>query len=103
MSLIEIAMPKSWNEGTVSFVPVWSHGSTTTNFGVVWALQAVARSDDDAMDVAFEDELRPAGQVHAVITPLDVLRAARGFHVHLTRGSAMGGSGNSRRRCAGSR
>jgi hypothetical protein len=52
----EIAMPKSWDEGTVTFQPVWSHPSTTTNFGVVWALQAVAVSDDDAMDAAFGTE-----------------------------------------------
>jgi hypothetical protein len=48
-----VRMPKSWNEGTVTFVPLWSHPSTTTNFGVVWQLQAVAISDDDAQDVAF--------------------------------------------------
>jgi hypothetical protein len=52
----EIAMPKSWNNGTVTFQPVWSHASTTTNFGVVLALQAVATSDDDALDVAFGTE-----------------------------------------------
>lgn len=52
----EIAMPKSWNDSTITFQPVWSHASTTTNFGVVWALQAVARSDDDAGDVAFGTE-----------------------------------------------
>lgn len=51
-----IAMPKSWNLGTVTFQPVWSHPSTTTNFGVVWALQGVATSDDDALDVAFGTE-----------------------------------------------
>jgi hypothetical protein len=48
-----VRMPKSWNEGTVTFVPVWSHASTTTNFGVVWGLDAVAISDDDAGDAAF--------------------------------------------------
>jgi hypothetical protein len=32
---------------------VWSHAATVTNFGVVWGLDAVAISDDDAMDVAF--------------------------------------------------
>jgi len=48
-----IRMPKSWNEGTVTFAPTWSHASTTTNFGVVWGLQAVAISNDDAADVAF--------------------------------------------------
>lgn len=48
-----IRMPKSWNEGTVTFVPVWSHASTTTNFGVVWALEAVAISNDDTLDAAW--------------------------------------------------
>jgi len=48
-----IAMPKSWNEGTVTFVPYWSHASTTTNFGVVWSLQGVAVSNDDAIAQAF--------------------------------------------------
>lgn len=48
-----IRMPKSWNEGTVTFIPVWSHAATTTNFGVVWGLDAVAISDDDTLDVAF--------------------------------------------------
>lgn len=48
-----IRMPKSWDEGTVTFAPVWSHAATTTNFGVVWDLQGVAVSDDDAIAVAF--------------------------------------------------
>lgn len=52
----DVRMPKSWNEGTVTFFPVWSHAATTTNFGVVWALDAVAVSDDDALDVAFGTE-----------------------------------------------
>jgi hypothetical protein len=48
-----IVMPKSWDEGTVTFRAHWSHAATTTNFGVVWDLQAVAVSDDDAIAVAF--------------------------------------------------
>ncbi len=48
-----IRMPKSWNEGTVTFSPVWSHAATTVNFGVVWDLQGVAVSDDDPIAVAF--------------------------------------------------
>jgi hypothetical protein len=48
-----VRMPKSWNESTVTTHFVWSHGATTTNFGVVWGLQGVAISDDDALDVAF--------------------------------------------------
>lgn len=48
-----IAMPKGWNESTVTFQAVWTHPATATNFGVVWDLQGVAVSDDDAIDVAY--------------------------------------------------
>jgi hypothetical protein len=46
-------MPKSWDEGTVTAAFVWSHPSTTTNFGVVWGLQAVAISNDDTVAAAY--------------------------------------------------
>lgn len=48
-----VAMPKSWNEGTVTAQFVWSHAATTTNFGVVWGIHGVAFGDDDAQDAAF--------------------------------------------------
>lgn len=48
-----IPMPKAWGQGTVTFKPIWSHASTATNFGVVWELQAVAVSDDDAIAAAY--------------------------------------------------
>ncbi|TIO04564.1 hypothetical protein [Mesorhizobium sp.] len=48
-----ILMPKSWNEGTITFKPVWSHAATTTNFGVAWFCQGLALSNDDAADAAF--------------------------------------------------
>jgi hypothetical protein len=48
-----IPMPESWDEGTITFAPVWSHAATTTNFGVVWDLQAVAISNDDGIAVAY--------------------------------------------------
>lgn len=44
-----LPMPKSWNLGTVTFRPVWSHPATTVNFGTVWSLQAIALSNDDAI------------------------------------------------------
>lgn len=47
-----VKMPKSWNKSTVTATFTWSHASTTTNFGVVWALEAVAFSDADAGDAA---------------------------------------------------
>lgn len=46
-----IAMPKSWNEGTVSFQTLWTAASGSG--GVVWGLQAVAVGDGDGLDAAF--------------------------------------------------
>jgi len=48
-----LAMPKGWDEGSLTFHALWSHPSTATNFGVVWSLSAVAVGNDDALDVAF--------------------------------------------------
>lgn len=48
-----VMMPKSWNEGTVSFKAVWSHAATTVNFGVTWNLAGLALGDTDAADAAF--------------------------------------------------
>jgi len=48
-----IPMPKKWNEGTITARFLWSHGSTATNFDVVWGIQAVAVSNNDAIGVAF--------------------------------------------------
>lgn len=47
---VMIPMPKSWDEGTVTFQFVWTAGATGN---VVWAAQGVAFSDDDALDSAF--------------------------------------------------
>ena len=49
----QVAMPKSWDEGTVTFEVIWYHPSTTTNFGVVWSLAGTALSDTNALDTAF--------------------------------------------------
>jgi hypothetical protein len=46
-------MPKGWDEGTLICQFMWSHPSTTTNFGVVWAIEAVAFANDDPLDSAF--------------------------------------------------
>jgi hypothetical protein len=46
-----IAFPKSWNEGTVTFIPHWTAASGSGT--VQWDLSAVAISNDDALDVAF--------------------------------------------------
>lgn len=48
-----IPMPKKWNAGTITARFRWSHASTLTNFGVVWALQAVGVGDDDTIAVNY--------------------------------------------------
>lgn len=48
-----LTMPKSWNEGTITFAPIWSHAATATNFGVVWQLQGIAVSDNEAIGTAY--------------------------------------------------
>jgi hypothetical protein len=45
----QIAFPKSWNEGTILFQVFWSSTATDTD-GVSWGLQAVARSDNEAIE-----------------------------------------------------
>lgn len=46
-----VQMPKSWNEGTLTAVIVWSHPTGAGD--VVWGLQGLARSDTDPLDAAF--------------------------------------------------
>ena len=48
-----VPMPKKWNRGTVTARFLWSHGATSTNFGVAWQLQAVAMGNDDAIGVDY--------------------------------------------------
>lgn len=45
-----VAMPKSWNESTVTFQALWTAASGSG--GVAWGLAAYSFSDDDAMDTA---------------------------------------------------
>jgi hypothetical protein len=46
-------MPESWDEGALTYRVVWQHAATTTNFGFVAQLQAVAFSNDDALAANF--------------------------------------------------
>lgn len=48
-----VSMPKRWNVGTISASIEWSHAATTTNFGVVWLVQAMAIGDGDNMATAY--------------------------------------------------
>ena len=48
----QVAFPKSWNEGTVTYQVIWSTTGTDTN-AVIWGLQGIALSDNEAIDTAF--------------------------------------------------
>ena len=48
-----IPLPKRWNRGTITARFRWSHAATTTNFGVMWAIQAVAVGDNEAINQAY--------------------------------------------------
>lgn len=67
-----IPMPKSWNNGTVTFQVLWTFASSSG--GVVFALEAVACSDGDTLDVAFgtavqvADTALTANQCHVSAT-----------------------------------
>lgn len=44
-------MPKGWNEGTVTAFISWTAASGSGD--VIWGIEALARSNDDALDTAF--------------------------------------------------
>jgi hypothetical protein len=48
-----VPMPKSWNEGTVTAQFIWTAAAGTAAQTVTWGIQAVAISNDDALDAAF--------------------------------------------------
>ena len=47
-----IAMPKSWNEGTITYQVYWTQNSTNTG-NCIFGLEAVACADSDTIDVAY--------------------------------------------------
>lgn len=64
----QIAMPKSWNLGTLTFISYWTAASGTGT--VTFTMQAQAISNDDVLDTAFSggvsvtDTLIATGDVH---------------------------------------
>ena len=57
-----IAMPKSWNEGTLTYQVYWAPSTTNTG-DAIFGLQGVACADNDTIDVAYGTaiELTDAG------------------------------------------
>lgn len=48
-----VVIPKRWDRGTLTAIFDWSHAATTTNFNVLWGIQAVAVGDNEAINQAF--------------------------------------------------
>lgn len=65
-----IPMPKSWNDGTITFQVIWTFATGSAAQTVDWALEAVAISDDDPISATFgtavvvTDTAIAAGDVH---------------------------------------
>ena len=51
-----VAMPKSWNEGTITYQAYWSPSTTNTG-NAIFGLQAVACADNDTIDVAYGTQI----------------------------------------------
>lgn len=49
--------PANWDASTFTVTVYWTHPATTTNFGVVWELSALALDDSDALDQAMGAEV----------------------------------------------
>ena len=47
-----VAMPKSWNEGTITYQVYWSPSTTNTG-NCIFGVQGVACADGDTIDVAY--------------------------------------------------
>lgn len=69
-----IAMPKSWNESTVTAQVLWKDAATAGTGDVIWGVQCLAVGNDDAMDTAFgtaqtaTDTFIAAGDLHIAPT-----------------------------------
>ena len=59
-----VAMPKSWNEGTVTFQAYWTSAGTNTGT-VAWAMAGVACADDNPIDVAYGTAVVATAKAHS--------------------------------------
>jgi hypothetical protein len=65
-----VAMPKSWDEGTLSFQPYWTASGGSVAQTVRWGLQGKPLSNDDSLDAASagsatsDDALIATGDLH---------------------------------------
>lgn len=76
----KLSLPEQWNAGTVKAKLYWTAASGSG--AVVWAVQAVACSDDDAIDATWG----------TAVTVTDTLLSANDCHIATTGAITIGGS-----------
>ena len=59
-----VAMPKSWNEGTITFQAYWTSAGTNTGT-VAWAMSGVSVGDNDAIDVSYGTTIVATAKAHS--------------------------------------
>lgn len=97
-----VAMPKNWDEGSVSYQVYWLHPATATNFTVVWSAFVISYSNDESIAGTPYDGLGNEVDVGGTTsdlyisngsTPVAVTGAAEGDSLHfIIRRSGTNGS-----------
>ena len=59
-----VAMPKSWNEGTITFQAYWTSASTNTGT-VAWAMSGVSFGDNDLIDQDYGTTVVATAKAHS--------------------------------------
>jgi hypothetical protein len=59
-----VAMPKSWNEGTITFQAYWTSSDTDTGT-VAWGMSGVSVGDNDTIDVAYGTAVVATAKAHS--------------------------------------
>ena len=67
----QIRMPKSWNESTVTFTPVWSQAIAGTN-SVAWVLHAKAIGDTESIDTSWGTDVTVIDAANNSAYPLNI-------------------------------
>lgn len=49
--------PKNWDGGPITFMVLWSHGATVTNFAVKWGLQGFLITNEGSLETAWGAEI----------------------------------------------
>jgi len=69
-----VAMPKSWNLGTVTAKFYWTH-ATAVATDVIWGIQGVVVSDNDTIDIAYGTAVTVTDTFHNAAEDLAVTAA----------------------------